>query len=343
MVTGPVDRMHLLEDIAARVRSKGAFPMVLVTSYRMDELYHQQVPAKYDSQTDQASLKLFELLDVMISVEDPVRRPWFATMPPERIAAQSKAAIPLSALLLKRRVRQLNVGNGLTPSSQMVSDTGIPMSTLQAVYERGLNVDYSALRGRCEKVQATLAGNHKVEISSPNGTRLSVDVSDGRGGLSCGILGTSSSTENLGTTQAWLPAGEVYMPLVKGSAEGVLVSPKFILSGKKVGSVRLAVHAGRITGITGPGAAAFKRFYASQPTGKDLISILDFGVNDHVRYPKNDYLNNWVQSGMVTVAFGDDTWVGGDNACGFGQPVHLPDATVKVDGRTLVQAGHLHL
>lgn len=57
--SGP-ENIELLEDIAVQVRKAGAFPLVTIGTDRMSKRLFDDVPAKYDSQTDAADLKLAE-------------------------------------------------------------------------------------------------------------------------------------------------------------------------------------------------------------------------------------------------------------------------------------------
>ena len=46
-------------------------------------------------------------------------------------------------------------------------------------------------------------------------------------------------------------------------------------------------------------------------------------------------------AGIVTVGIGSNTWAGGDNSVNFGWTGHLADATVTIDGETVVEGGSL--
>jgi hypothetical protein len=52
-------------------------------------------------------------------------------------------------------------------------------------------------------------------------------------------------------------------------------------------------------------------------------------------------LGNWVSAGMVSVGTGNNIWAGGTNNAVGGVDGHLAGATVKVDGKTVVENGVL--
>ncbi len=66
MISGGLQHAELLEDIAIEVRKTGAFPLVTFDSDRMDRRYYDEVPAKYDTQVPELSLKLFTMIDAFI-------------------------------------------------------------------------------------------------------------------------------------------------------------------------------------------------------------------------------------------------------------------------------------
>src|SRR5689334_16926536 len=66
LVSGGPENIELLEDIAVQVRKVGAFPLVTVGTDRMAKRMYTDVPAKYDSQTNQRDLKLADVIDVEI-------------------------------------------------------------------------------------------------------------------------------------------------------------------------------------------------------------------------------------------------------------------------------------
>jgi hypothetical protein len=65
------------------------------------------------------------------------------------------------------------------------------------------------------------------------------------------------------------------------------------------------------------------------------------GLNPRVRLPEGSGFGSFLPEGGVTLAFGNNTWAGGENDVTWGDARFLQGATVLVDGEPLVQDGRL--
>jgi hypothetical protein len=140
----------------------------------------------------------------------------------------------------------------------------------------------------------------------------------------------------------YLPAGEVYLAPVPGSAEGVVVHARDFFRGRELSNLRLEFRAGRLVSMhgEGPGYAEFRAAYeAVRDARKDEFSFVDFGLNPHLKLPPGSQVGAWVPAGMVSVGMGANTWADGDNSVAYGLTAHLPASTVTLDGKLLVERG----
>src|ERR1043165_138063 len=142
LVTGSVRDAELLEDIAVQVRKAGAFPLVTIGSDRLTRRMYTDVDAKYDSQEAKLDLKLFGMIDAIISVDVGETEGLLADIPTERFQAQADAFKPVNELMRKRGVRSVNLGNGLYPTATLAKRFGIPQDDLSKIFWNGVNVHY---------------------------------------------------------------------------------------------------------------------------------------------------------------------------------------------------------
>ena len=49
----------------------------------------------------------------------------------------------------------------------------------------------------------------------------------------------------------------------------------------------------------------------------------------------------WMASGMITIGVGLNDWAGGDNTSEFWLYTHMPQASLTVDGKRLIERGIL--
>jgi aminopeptidase len=341
LISGSDEDLPLLEDIAVEVRKRGADPLVTVASQRLGRRFYDEVPAKYDGRLPEMDMKLVGMIDVFISTEFGEGRT-FKGVPVERMAARGKAAAPVGALARKRGVRSVYLGNGLYPSAERAEQFGISREQLSTLMYRGIDADYDALQSAGEQVRKVLAGGRELRITNPNGTDFRVGINGRPITISDGVISAADRKKGGAATTVWLPAGEVFLTPVPGTANGVVVSDEDYILGERVEGLRLEFKDGKLTSMTAKaGIEPLKAMYDAAGAGRDLPGVIDIGINSAVKAPEQKALRVWSQAGTVTVVVGNNAWAGGDNQAEFGVVGSSPRSTVTVDGKPLVQDGKL--
>jgi aminopeptidase len=345
-IDGSPRDLRLLEELATEVRKNGAFPLVTITTDRMIRQSYTEVPAEFDSQPLKLDLALADLVDVQIAVGDLDAPELIADVPnvAERRTARGKAFEPVSEKLAEGDLRFIEVNNGLYPTAWRAKRYGMREEDLERVFWQGVNVDYANLQARGRELQKQLQAGKEVRITSGGGTNLTVQIAGRPVLVSDGII--SAEDKKRGGTAAWayLPAGEVYVTPVAGTAQGKVVIPEIYFDGREVRNLALTFKEGKVTSMegSGPGYAGLKATYdAYEHPQKGAFGLIDFGINENLKLPLGRAGGAWAPAGTVTVGFGGNTWAGGDNRSSFGVYGQLLDATVTVDGRPIVAKGRL--
>jgi leucyl aminopeptidase (aminopeptidase T) len=157
-----------------------------------------------------------------------------------------------------------------------------------------------------------------------------------------GIISAEERKKGGAATSVWLPAGEVYLTPVPGTGEGTVVTDQFFFQGKPIEGLRLVFKAGKLTSMTAKdGLEPLQAAYDAAGPGKDLLGVIDIGINPGIRSPERSPVHVWGKAGTVTVQVGNNTWAGGNNQVNFGIPAYSPGSTLTVDGKPLVQEGKL--
>lgn len=339
LITGGTRDLEMLENIAVHVRKAGAFPLISINSDRLARRSVIDVPAKYDSQMDEFFSLLSNTIDVLISIDSNEQEGILADVAPERLQARARANNPIGEILRLRGVRQVNLGNGMYPTSYLAQRWGMSRDELSNVFWRSVNADSSGLVASGERLRRMLAGGRELQITNPSGTNLRVRVEGRPVMVSDGTI-SAKSLQSGEKTQVWLPAGEVFLVPVSGTAEGKIVVPRQYFQGKPIENLTLSVKGGRVTGLTATsGIEPLRALWNAAGEGKDIVGVIDLGINPNVAVPKGMQMDSWVPAGMVTVQIGNNTWAGGDNNATFGLPAFLPGSTVTLDGRTIVENG----
>jgi uncharacterized protein (TIGR03067 family) len=344
-ISGVVRQAELLEALAVEVARLGGDPLVTLTgSAKMTRRLVTDVPAKYDSRTSPLGLKLAEVVHAQIAIDpDEDTDAVLAGVPPERMAARSRAAQPISEQLLKRNVRTVNLGNGLYPTDERAKQFGISKEELARLFWGGVDVDYAKMQATGQALTAALAAGKELTVNDPGGTSLTVGIAARPVYVSDGVLSPDKIKKGGPACNVWLPAGEVYLAPVPGTAKGKVVVERMFWEGKEVRGLALTFDKGKLTGMTAEaGLDRIKALYEAAGAGKDEFSMIDLGINPNVRLPKASRMAAWMQAGAVSLGFGNNLFTGGDNKADFGFGATLPAATVAVDGTALIKDGVLH-
>jgi aminopeptidase len=344
LVNGGARDIPLLEDLALEIRKVGAQALVELRTERMARGSFDEVPPKYDRLPDEMARHLMGFLTAAITVGGGETDTLFRGIPARRLAARIEARRPAFDLARRRGVRQVWLGNGLYPSEDRARLFGMTKAQLEQVFWRGVDVDYDALQSTGDRVRHLLANAATLHLTHPNGTNLTVRVRGRPVLVSDGVISDGDQRRGGAATSVWLPAGEVFLTPVPGTAEGVVVADRYIYDGQAIEQLRLTFRRGRMVGMSAKtDMADLQAFYAAAPAGKDELGVIDVGINPNITVPEGTSLAAWMPAGMVTLVLGANNWAGGDNHAVSGVNPFLAGTTLTVDGVVLVRNGRLQI
>jgi aminopeptidase len=341
LVFGSDEDLPLLEEIAISVRKQGASPLVTVNTSGFNRRTYDEVPTQYDSRAPGMMVKLAGIVDVIIGTEAGDSRS-LKGVPAERMAARAKAAAPVDQLMRKRGVRTVILGNGLYPSEEQAELYDMERDELAEAMYSGIDADYSAIQQAGKQVKQILAAGKELRITQPNGTDLKLRIDRRPVAVNDGIITPEEHKPGSAERSVWLPAGEAYLIPVAGTAEGTFVTDKLFYLGQPVEGLKLEFKAGKLTSMSAEsGLEPVKAAYDAAGTGKDVLSVIDIGLNPSLKVPDDNPIHAWSKAGRVTIVIGSNAWAGGNNQVNFGLSPSASKATVTVDGKPLVQDGKL--
>ncbi|MGI8641384.1 MAG: aminopeptidase [Pyrinomonadaceae bacterium] len=341
-ISGSARDMELLENITVEVEKVGGHPLLTIGSERLAKKYYAEVPEKYDSQEPKLGMALAKIVNVNIGVDSTETEGLLADVPPARFAAGAKAGQPVAAESLKNKVRSVDIGNDLYPTEWRAKRFEMPLDSFAKTFWEGVNIDYANLQTIGETAKTALAGK-EVEITHPNGTNLKFNIENRPVYISDGII--SADDVQKGNLSVFLPAGEAAVTPTANSGDGKFIIEKNFFDGKEITNLTLTFAGGKLTSLTGegPGFEKLKANYDAFGEGKELLGYVDIGINQNMKLAPSTKLGNWVSAGMVSVGTGNNIWANGTNTGAGGVAGHLAGATVKIDGKTVVENGVLKL
>ena len=261
--------------------------------------------------------------DPVLAVLPP--KPARGTEPPPPIAAALKAAdvyiAPCLPSLSHTRARKAATEAGVRGATMPGADADL--------VARLMSVDFDALRHRCLAVAQLLSDAEEAQVTCPLGTDVTLDLRGRSGIADDGDLTAVGAFGNL-------PCGEGFVSPSGGSGRAMVSS--LALIGLAAEPVELTIEDGRLVHASGAeGEELIERLDAHGPDGRHLAE-LGVGTNDHARLTGN-VLEDEKILGTVHIAFGASAGIGG----AVNVPVHLDtvvlDATLRVGGTTVLEAG----
>ena len=316
--------------------------MITLGSDRLTRNLVTEVPARYDGQEPSFALKIVENVDAIISVDLSEQPGLLADISAERLAVRAKAFESVYGRLLERGVLQVNLGNGLFPTETRAKQFGISRSALSTIFWNGVNVDYGDLQATGEQIKTTLASGRELRITAPNGTDLTMEIARRPVFVSDGVISDQDRYAGGPNCQVWLPAGEVYLTPVPGSANGKFVAETFFFQGKRIDDLTLMFDNGKLTRMTANSdIKALKERYNAAPSGRDVFAAVDIGINRNVEAPAGGRFVSWMAAGTISIGTGNNQWAGGENDVPFDLFAHLTNGTLTLDGKKVVDQGKL--
>jgi leucyl aminopeptidase (aminopeptidase T) len=261
---------------------------------------------------------------------------------PGRIAARLAAATPVRQVADRRGIRRVMLGNGLYPTEERARRSEISRAALAELFWQGLNVDYDALQATGADIRRRLTHGRTLRLTDRRGTDLTIEIAGRPVLVSDGVI--SREDEQLGgaATVIRLPAGEVLLTPVPGTARGVVRPPRYSWNGHAIEGLRLEFERGRLVSLSAESElSSLQAFYDAALAGQEELGLLDIGINPNVSLPDRSTVAGRMSAGMVSLVVGAKDWAGGDNHAASGLAPVLPGATVLVDGVPLVHDGRL--
>lgn len=215
---------------------------------------------------------------------------------------------------------------------------GIPTAEINKVIT-SMDINYDKMRQEQEKLKQMLDEGERLRITTEKGTKLTVSIKGRNAIQNDGNYGKAGTGGNI-------PAGEVYIPPVEDSAEGVVV-----VDGSSRNSwgtemikepIKLKFKAGRLVAIEGGDVAeklekslAMGEQRAKFPERIRVLAELGIGMNPNADVVGTTIIDEKAR-GTCHIAIGSNYWFGGRNRTivHFDQVIREP--VVKIDGKRLI-------
>ncbi|RLJ01243.1 MAG: aminopeptidase [Candidatus Aenigmatarchaeota archaeon] len=237
---------------------------------------------------------------------------------------------PVSVALENSDVSLLATTKSLTHTEarRRASERGTRIASMPGVTEEmfstGLQVDYQKMSREIDDLLKILKGSKSVRIVAPNGTSISFSIQDRVWYTDKGIYRNPGDFGNL-------PAGEVFIAPVEGSANGTLVFEGF----DDYGDVRLEVRNGFVTEISGS-----EKLEEDLERIENSRNIAEFGIGMNPNaILTGKTLQDEKVKGTIHIALGSNIFFGGTTKSSFHMDGIIKEPTVYIDNTKLMENG----
>lgn len=253
--------------------------------------------------------------------------------PPEPVAAAMLTSDVVFLATTKSLSHTRARKNASKAGARIASMPGITLDMMA----RTLDVDYRRMESEGRRLCRILNDAREVNIKTTLGADLSFSIKGRRAEPDTGIIPYPGGFTNL-------PAGEVYLAPVEGTARGRLVVDGSIGdTGILKKPIEVAVSRGFAVGVKG-GREAKNLWEMLSKHGKNAFSVAEFGIGIN---PKAAITGNILEDekalNTIHIAFGDNSGFGGRVSVPSHQDGVVSRPSVWVDGRRLMEDGKLLL
>jgi aminopeptidase len=317
--------LKLIEALAYRIRSRGAFWTLRLTSEELLQRIGLYAPEESLAQLPQHELRWLADVSAIIELRDHGGDIIGVSLPRRRAMAAEWIALIDEAN--RRGCRRITV---LNPTPALAAAYGIPLDKLKQLYGRAIHIDDGMLDKWQVRVSEILAKSDAIHITSGAGTDLRLRI---------GGRPIFQDRDNL-------PRGEVYVAPIEDSANGTAVIDRMFIKGKPLEQLRLTFKSGRVTGVEAPDSAdteAFQERLDSASGDRDVIAEFAIGLNPGVTEPIGNSLFDEKIGGSIHIAIGMNHHFGGTNQSNLHLDMVVQHPKVWVDDFVLLENGLLQI
>lgn len=344
VVYGGRHTLPLMEAAAIEIQMAGGMAEMRVTTDRVVRSFLADVPEAYLEQKPQPFVQTLKHITTWIGVsalENP--QAVLTGVPQERIAKADKADAYVREALNASGVRVISIGYPTKERAQMLR---VDFNVFEKMHWDAVGADYAEISKKGQQLKAILQKAKQVRVTSPAGTDFTFSPGNRPVFVDDGIVTAEKANSKLFLERvASLPGGLVTFAPIETSANGTVVVPRDLCRFQPITGVSFEFKNGKVENFkAAEGGQCYQQTLAPYSGPKDVLGTVSIGLNPALKVVDNPGEYRPARAaGMVWIYTGENMLLGGNNKSpgGFGFPI--VQATVVVDGKTVVKDGALAL
>jgi aminopeptidase len=346
VIDGGKHMVPLMEAVAVEVWMSGGLPTMILETDRAQRAQMKDMPEKYLEQEPRFFAEWLKNANVYISlpsVED--MKGVFGDIPAERSAKADKAGHFFGDLLNSLPLRLVSLD---MPTKEDADRVGMNFDDYQKLMSEGMNANYDAIAETGRKVETMIKTGKELHITTPAGTDFTVKLAGSRPVLvDDGIVTEEEarSTSFLART-ASLPSGSIFFAPLESTAQGKVFVQRANCRYGPYDKVSFDMKDGKMLNLNSYSNQNCVAEYDKNNSGQaDMLGGISIGLNPGLRVVEDGKANfrNGNIAGIVRLNFGDNRIFGGTLDSVGGHNYTLTNATVMIDGKTVVKDGKVAL
>lgn len=329
--------VELSDAILGECYKIGADAMTILDT---DRSYYSQLEMLSEDNlrtTSKHCLGMAEYSTVNIFIAGPANPLRMRKIPPEKFAALFEGEKAHSDKSREKKIRGAYLAQGLV-TPERARTYGLNFQKWKRMMDSATAVRYDDMSILGRRVASNLERAREVRIRSRIGTDLKFTILGRQTQINDGIIDDDDLRRGLFLTS--LPTGSVGVSIVEDSASGKVTFDLPIPQvGKIIHGLQWVFENGRVTAFNAEkNLEAIKPIFDRAHGDKDKIASLTIGLNARVR---TGFMMDDLAKGAVSIAIGSNIDIGGKNDSDYGFQGTLSQATVELDGRTIVENGRI--
>jgi leucyl aminopeptidase (aminopeptidase T) len=330
LVRDHAGRLEVLEEFLLAIEQRGGTPLPELTAPDYLRRLLQTVPASHLAAWDRCRLEWGRTADRVLVLEGADLDA--AGVPADALAAWTTATDRLGAAEAERRLPYLLVA---VPTVARAAALALPLPELEAALLPALAADPAALRSETARLRAAFAGGRRLTIVSGAECALRLALGDRTWLEDDGVASAEDQARGAQVVMN-LPSGALYTTVLEAETSGRL---RLTRRGDDADAT-LTFELGSVVEVTGGAEAeAIRGMFDRHSGDARRVGHVGVGLNPWLRQPLGWPLVDIHVRGCLLVSFGENRYLGGQNASSLNVDFALPDATLLVDGRVVIEAG----
>jgi len=315
----------------------GADAMAILDTDRTYYSKLEMMPEERLRATSKHCLGIADYSTVNIFIGGPANPIRMRKIPPEKFAALFEGEKAHMDKSREKKIRSAYLAHGMV-TPERARTYGFNFQRWKRMMDSATAVRYDDMSILGRRVASNLERAREVRIRSRFGTDLKFSILGRQTQISDGVLDDDDLRRGMFSTT--LPTGSVTVSVVEDSASGKVTFDLPVPQvGKLIHGLLWTFENGRVTAFNAEkNLDAIRPIFDRAHGDKDKIASLAVGLNSRVRM---GLMMDHLAKGAVTIGIGSNSDIGGRNDSDYGFQGTLSQATVELDGRTLVENGKI--